>query len=340
MKFNKMGISVYLKTFNEQQPFLESLKNEDRLAFISLHIPEENHDISNIISVLDWLRANKFKTICDISKRTLTTFNVETIAQLQEKINAYMLRIDFGFEIFEMIEASKLCDVVLNASTLSDENLSEFKDLYTMHNFYPRMYTGLSKDQFIKMNDNLKNFNILTFIPNINSPRHPIYEGLPTLEHQRFVSTYVSFIETSMNYNIDGIFLSDLSLDEYELKLIRKYENDNVISIPTLLFDEKFYDTVFTIRVDSPETSLRLQESREYATAGEIITKSNTTERVLGAITRDNEGYLRYSGEIQIIKQNLPSDPRVNVIGQVDLKYINLCNYISNGSKIMFVRPN
>ncbi len=48
----------------------------------------------------------------------------------------------------------------------------------------------------------------------------------------------------------------------------------------------------------------------------------------------DNAKYLRYSGEIQIIKTQLPKDDRVNVIGKINFHYKNICQFIPNGYKI------
>lgn len=84
--------------------------------------------------------------------------------------------------------------------------------------------------------------------------------------------------------------------------------------------------SVMTIRSDSPKQVLRLLESRLYATPGQKISPQHTVSRHRGSITLDNENYLRYSGEVQILKKDLEADDRVNVIGQVnDLDLLNRC---------------
>jgi hypothetical protein len=50
----------------------------------------------------------------------------------------------------------------------------------------------------------------------------------------------------------------------------------------------------------------------------------------------DNKKYLRYSGEIQILKQDFKADERVNVIGKI-LDH-TLLDLISPGMKVKFTR--
>ena len=61
--------------------------------------------------------------------------------------------------------------------------------------------------------------------------------------------------------------------------------------------------------------------------------------RPRGTITMDNLRYGRYSGEIQLMRQDLPADERVNVIGRVDPRYLLLVDCIRRGSRFKMVRP-
>lgn len=72
---------------------------------------------------------------------------------------------------------------------------------------------------------------------------------------------------------------------------------------------------VHAIRYDSNSRILRSQSSREMAEFAKKIKAHNTVERKALTITIDNENYLRYSGEVQFVLQDLPSDERVNVAG-------------------------
>ena len=51
----------------------------------------------------------------------------------------------------------------------------------------------------------------------------------------------------------------------------------------------------------------------------------------------DNSSYGRYSGEIQLIRSDLPPDPRVNVIGHLAPGYELLADCILPGGKFALV---
>ena len=58
------------------------------------------------------------------------------------------------------------------------------------------------------------------------------------------------------------------------------------------------------------------------------ISAHNTIAREKYAVTIDNDGYLRYRGELNIVMESLPADPRVNVVG-----YIDNCEYLLENLK-------
>ena len=62
--------------------------------------------------------------------------------------------------------------------------------------------------------------------------------------------------------------------------------------------------------------------------------------RKAGSITIDNGRYSRYSGEIQIVIEDLPLDERVNVIARIPAKYLALLPLIKNEQKIRFFKEN
>ena len=99
---------------------------------------------------------------------------------------------------------------------------------------------------------------------------------------------------------------------------------------------------MFTCRIDSPSWLVRAVESRAYAGAsGRVEPAHETVERrVRGSITLDNEKYLRYCGELQLIRKDLPADERVNVIGHVEKEYLDLLDLIERGHRFMLKRES
>ena len=90
----------------------------------------------------------------------------------------------------------------------------------------------------------------------------------------------------------------------------------------------------FTSRIDEARDAVRAQESRTLISND--ILPENTRVRPYGAITIDNKDYMRYMGELQIIKRPQPADPRTNVAAQIESDECFLINYIIPGKKFTF----
>lgn len=339
-----LGYCVYISTFEKQKAFLETLSNKDVFIFTSLHIAEEfnAHYKVQAEEMLSWLHARGFKVIGDVSKMTLTLFDEKDLVSLAKRLGLAMIRIDYGFLNEEILKMAKAFPVVFNASTVDLSLVRQLKvvskDVFAIHNYYPREYTGLSKKQFNAINTKLieAGIEVLGFIPNYKQSRGPIYEGLPTVEHERYYSPVISYFEMLNEFGMRYVLLSDLGLEVADRKIIEDYEETGIINLPCQLEGafEYLYNQVFTIRIDSPECAYRLQESREFSTPGIEIEAFNCIERIIGSITCDNKYYSRYSGEIQVIRESLPKDHRVNVIGCIEPCYVGLTKIIRNGQKV------
>lgn len=344
---NSIGYSVFLSTFEKQKEQLASLYNEGNFVFTSFHISEEydNTYIQRAKDMCTFLNTCGYRIIADVSRNTLKLFQTESLLELAKLLNISILRIDYGFTEDEIFKLAKEFPICINASTVTcdfvDKLASLSLDVYAMHNYYPRPETGLDEEQFRIRNAMLssKGFKILAFIPGDVNKRGPIYEGLPTLESHRYIAPYAAFIDL-LSYGIDGIFIGDGIISQFQANMITQYLNANVYQVP-VIFEKEYeylYNKDFTIRTDSPRWLKRLIESRENCTVQDIKPE-HCLERTTGSITIDNNRYQRYSGEIQIIVENLPADERVNVIGQVPKEYHLLLNHIMNGSKIRFTKP-
>lgn len=344
--YNPLGFSLYLSNFEELKDQLSAPKGGETLVFTSLHIAEEMDEeyIPKINKMLHFLKQNGYRIIADVSSRSLKAFEVENLVELKEKFDLDILRIDYGFTEQEILNFAENNPIGINASLITEDNIANFtegdKEIYAMHNFYPRPETGLDVQQFKDLNYLLKrkNMKTLAFIPGDTIKRGPIHEGLPTLECHRNVSPYAAFIDLYLKYKVDYIFVGDGIINNEEQEYIELYLKENIFTIPVILNDSSkaLNNMTYTIRGDSPKILLRLQESREYSTFGEHIEKENTEQRTVGSVTIDNYLYKRYSGEIQIIKEELPKDDRVNVIGYIPERYHLLLENIPNYGRIKF----
>ncbi|MBC7088000.1 MAG: DUF871 family protein [Tissierellales bacterium] len=344
---SNISFSIYVSTWRENIEALPSVYTDGASVFTSLHVPEENNEefINEATEMIKSVKKIGYNVIADVSNKTLSNFKVTSLEELANLLPIDILRIDYGFNISEIIEIKNNVKIAINGSTINKNLLEKLNDtpeqLIAIHNFYPRVDTGLDDKQFIDLNNMLleNNFRIYTFIPGDLNLRGPVYEGLPTLESHRNCSPYACFVDMHKNYSINDIIVGDGIISHVEYDMIKYYKENNVIILPVELDENyKYLDgTIFSIREDSPYSLLRLKESREYALMGDKIYDHNCIKRIRGCLTIDNYKYGRYSGEIQITKKDYQADERVNVIGQIKDEYILLLKCIKNGDKIKII---
>lgn len=346
---NPLGFSVYLSTFQEQWPTLLRWSGTGAPVFLSLHIGEEFHAdyCYQAESVCSLLAEHGFRIIADVSTKTLEMFGEPDLIRLALRLHVWALRIDYGFSKEEIGAMAEKMPIVLNASTTDYDDALEItsrgKDVFALHNFYPRPETGLDRELFAQTIASLRaaGLKVQCFIPGDTQKRGPIFEGLPTLEEHRNVLPSAAFADLALRCGIEDIFLADPGISQKEQDRIARLCREGVISVPAEL-DAQYaylYDQVFTCRVDSPKWLVRFMESRTYACPGTTVVPGNCIARERGAITMDNAGYGRYSGEIQMIRSPLKADDRVNVIGHVPENAQLLMDCIAGGRKFALVRP-
>lgn len=343
------GYSLYLSTFADQWPTLVGRAGTGVPVFLSLHISEEFDETycQRARSVCEQLNENGFRIIADVSVKTLAQFACADLWDLAQTLGLWAVRIDYGFSLEEIREIGKRMPIVLNASTTTQQDAKALasccQEVYAMHNFYPRPETGLDEELLEQTTKMLQQvgLKVLAFIPGDGKYRGPVFAGLPTLEKHRNVRPSAAYVELCQRYGMDGVFIGDPGLSEVEMERIERYHREGIISIPAVLSPkwEKLYDVDFTCRVDSPKWMVRFLESREYSCRGESVQPENCVVRCRGSITVDNEKYGRYTGEIQLLRQDHPMDVRVNVIGTVAQKDMLLSDLVCRGGKFRLVRP-
>ena len=345
---NSLGHSLYLSSIAAQCSALGGWSNSGAPVFLSLHISEEFDDTycSRAENACHQLADMGFRIIADVSVKTQAQFGCRNLVELAQKLRLWALRIDYGFSAEEIAAMAEKIPVVINASTVSPEDARRIAAgggrVFAMHNFYPRPETGLDEEYLLESTRALQEagLNVLAFIPGDAQKRGPLFEGLPTLEAHRNVLPSAAFVDLAQRFGMDEIFLGDPGISEAEAGRIQRYCREGIISVPAVL-ETKYahlYNQVFTCRDDSPKWLVRFRESRIYSCQGDTVEPENSSHRHRGAITIDNRNYGRYSGEIMMIRQNLPADPRVNVIGHVPEAAYLLMDNIRRGQKFTLVR--
>ena len=346
---NALGFSLYLSSSPAQCPALGGRAGTGAPIFLSLHISEEFDDTfcARAEALCRDLADRGFRVIADVSTKTLRQFGCRDLTDLAKRLGLWALRIDYGFGREEIGAMADKMPIVLNASTTTVEDAKaiagEGRQVFAMHNFYPRPETGLDEALLLDTTRALQEagLKVLAFIPGDDLRRGPLREGLPTLEAHRHVLPSAAFADLTIRFGLDGVFLGDPGLSTKEAERIFRFCEEDILSIPAYLEEayRSLYGKVFTCRVDSPRWLVRFRESREYSCPGQAVAAANCVERTRGCITIDNEHYGRYSGELQMIRSDLKADSRVNVIGRVPENALLLLNCIRGGQKFTLVEP-
>lgn len=337
-----LGQSIYVSRFDDS--FVPEEKVD--FYFTSMHIAEEFNDEfkDKATKLLRVLNDYNKKIILDISPRGVEALGYKDIYELLDNIHIDVLRLDFGFTEEEILSISDHITIGINAST-NDYSLGlKIKErgnrVIAIHNFYPRPETGLDVDFFNMRNSQLRNMGIelMAFIQG-EDLRGPLFEGLPTLESQRYMKPYVAYMEMKYLYGLDNILIGDLGISAQQIELINTAEKEDIVLLPCTIDDKhsEYLNRDLTVRDDSPDKLLRIKESRMYASFNKEIEAENTVERIRGSITIDNKRYLRYSGELQILKKDYPECDKVNVVGHIADEYLELLNLVNRGSRIRLV---
>ncbi|AQT86166.1 hypothetical protein ERICIV_01500 [Paenibacillus larvae subsp. larvae] len=340
-----LGYSIYFSQLD--MSFVQKMdKKGIKTIFTSLHIPEENISQEKIRHFLDDSKKNNRDVVIDISPNTLQAIGAKNYIEMKD-LGVKTVRIDFGISTEEIVEMQKHFRIVLNASTLDEQKICELKEkglclqqVIAMHNFYPREYTGLSLDFLHNKNAlfNKYHIQIWAFIPGDKVLRGPIFAGLPTVEKHRNQSPYISFVELSQHFLIDGIFIGDLQIEDDTLNMIERFDKEGIVTLPTKTLSPHIpKDIIYNNRMDESEAVIRIDQGRELFSKNEkLYTATKPGKRTIGTITVDNSEYFRYMGETQILKRDLPEDSRVNIVGNVQDEYIALLDFIKAGTRIKF----
>lgn len=350
------GISIYPgldNTLEENLNLIEQAASHgiSRL-FTSLHIPET--DVSALKEefaiLLRAARSHGMEIISDISPRTLDLLGMQEFSlSTFRMLGISTLRLDYGYDAKSIADLSnnrQHIRIQLNASTITGKILTtlieaktNFANVDALHNFYPRPGTGISEETLVRKTMMLHKagMKVGAFVPSQGKKRGPLFDGLPTMEDHRGLSASIA-ARHLVALGIDSVFLGDSLPTEEEIQVLSQLSENEVILHAHMATKDPVQQELlchsFTSRIDEARDAIRAQESRGLL-SGPILPE-HTCERPAGSITIDNEGYLRYMGELEILKYPLPADPRVNVAGYIDAQEAFLLDYITPGRKFSF----
>lgn len=352
-----LGISIYLSE-NEEENYRrikEASKYGFNKIFTSLHIPEDNNKDQQAVifkKICEYAKLYSMDVYADFGPDSFKRMNF-SLDNMEEIYNFGLsgIRVDYGYSDENIAKLSVGIKIFLNASTVKDKQINNlkklganFQNIEVWHNFYPRPDTGLDKEYFIEKNKLFKSYgmNVAAYVEGDEIKRGPLFLGLPTLEKHRNQNPYHSSVELLYNCGVDTVYIGDIEATLNTLERM-SYLKENTIVLHyhkenTIESYKDLLNKAYTNRLDEARDVIRAEESRGYASINNIrIRKENTIERVKGSITVDNEGYNRYMGEVQIIKNSLIANENVNVIGEIVDEDKCLVDYIKGGVKFKLI---
>ena len=346
------GISLYFSngTDKNRQLIKKAVECGVKYAFTSLHIPEETGvDYSaDIQKLLGACKEGGLNLMVDVGPETFKKLGTEHLEDLKE-LGITHVRLDYGFDAKETVSISQSFYVVFNASTITEEEILEWKRygadftrFAACHNFYPKQFTGLSLKQTKEVNQRLKylGFTTMAFVPGNSELRGPLFEGLPTVEEHRNRKEDVLFNMLELYYEglCDVVLTGDVNVKDKDWADIKCLSHDYVELPSDILPSYEFVrDIIHHDRPDSSQYVFRSQESRQYKQNIRPEGENQTQTRKQGSICISNEHYLRYMGELEISRTDLPGESRVNIIGQVHDTHIKYLPYIQKGLGVKLV---
>lgn len=330
------GFSVFLHQDLDLNQIEKMAKAGFSGVFTSLNIPED--DSSNLLFRLDELsqvceNLNLTLTV-DVSSFTLDRLKINPLSMYQMNITQF--RLDSGIKMKNIARLSHVVDLALNASTIKESDFdilnlegANFDRIEAWHNYYPRKNTGLAEQWFNERNIWLKEHEVkvAAFVPGDGNLRPPIFASLPTLEKDRFKRPLAPAMHM-LNTGMDKVCVGDESLSSDSIEQFKAYIENQEIILHARCIEKvpDYFDQTLHQRPDIASGVVRIAEGRQLKT-GTIKPQATPKVRTRGSITIDNSNAMRYEGELQIVKRDLPADPTVNVIGHINEEDLDLLDH-------------
>ena len=345
-----LGFSIYLNRdlTADDYNYILAMRNAGLTTiFTSLHIPEDDPKVilKRLAELTKWSKNLETDVIADVSESGMARLGLTLENEEQiESLGLSGLRIDDGVSPATVAKLSQKMPIALNASTINEDDVTalrehgaNFENLQAWHNFYPRPETGLDSNWLKEKNDWLHHMNLETmaFVAGDAVLRGPIHAGLPTLEKQRGENPLAAMLELK-RLACDHVFIGDASLSVQMIDSFKNYIKQQII---TLRIDKnlpELFNSEWHNRPDVARDVVRLTEGRSRQLFN-VAPQENPEARSRGTITCDNTKYLRYQGELQITKRDLPADEKINVLGHVVADDLPLLNQIGAGQSIIFI---
>ena len=336
----RLGISIYPQ-YGTEKELVDYIEKASAYGFsrifTCLMSAGGDQDVQLLNTVLKRANGLGFEVIADVSPSVFEEqkLTYKDLSYFKE-LGFSGLRLDLGFSGFEesimsFNEHGLSIELNMSQGTKYLEQILSYQpnkqQLIGCHNFYPRRYTGLSREHFIKCSTQYKENGIRTAAMISSKDAAfgpwPVQEGLPTLEEHREMAIEIQAKDLFQTNLIDDVIIGNAFASEEELKrlsLLNRYLLELNVE-----FNEKATKTEKEIalganhfnRGDVSAYVIRSTQSR-VAYQQKDFPPHDTDLIPRGSVTIDNDGYERYKGELHIALKDMENSGNTNIVATVD----------------------
>lgn len=329
-------------------------------VFTSLQLPEANkeetlRDFPKMTAIAHRLG---MKVEADIANRTAVQFGIDLhdLSAIKE-LGVDFARLDGGYNVEQTVEATHNdldMQIVLNAASVTRSKMERYEALginkeqaHFCHNFYPMRYTGLQVEHAREINALIHEYGyrVSGFLPSHNHKRLGVSLGLPTVERHRTMSTFTA-IEECKELGFDDLFFGDdlASLEEMKMLVERIPEVITFRMVPEVEGEAMNWLLERELRQfqkDIPEIirsySLSADNNSDSSYHGDCE-GGIVAPRRRGDVSMCKAALLRYAGEVQIARMDLPEDPDIGRLGYIIDEDLPLLESLRSSKHIRLIR--
>ncbi|MGE8203899.1 DUF871 domain-containing protein [Heyndrickxia sp. NPDC080065] len=355
----KLGIAIYPQygTEKEQIHYIEKASSYGfSRIFTCLMSAENEKDVRKLQDLVK--RANQlgFEVIADVSPTVFHDKNLsyKDLSYFKE-LGLSGLRLDLGFSgleesVMSFNEHGLSIELNMSQGTKYLEQILSYvpnkHQIIGCHNFYPRRYTGLSREHFLKCSKQYREHGIRTAAMISSKDAAfgpwPVQEGLPTLEEHRYLPIDIQAKDMFQTDLIDDVIIGNAFASEEELKRlpsINRYQLELKVEFKKAATKTEKEIVLAGQHVNRGDVStyvIRSTDSR-VTYKHEEFPPHDTSLITRGSVTIDNSGYDRYKGEMHIALQDMENSGKTNIVARIDKDEQYLLDHIQPWQKFRLV---
>ena len=340
----ELGISIYpghsdLK--RDKEYITLAAKYGFRRIFTCLLSVEGDKEgiISDFKEVIRYANFHGFQVIADVSPKIFKELGISySDLSFFTDLDVYGIRLDMGFTgNEESLMTYNFYNLKIEINMSNDtrylDTIMDYKpnkyNLLGCHNFYPHNYSGLTRDHFIRCNNNFMKHGLKTsaFVNSKGATfgPWPVNEGLCTLEEHRDLPIEVQARDL-FAAGIDVVIISNCYASERELAALGSINRD-LLEMEVEIIDglpqvEKsiILEELHFNRGDVNSNMIRSTQPR-VKHRGHHFEPINAVDISRGDIIIESSLYGHYAGELQIAKSNMKNSGKTSVVGRVKKSY-------------------